>query len=157
MNSTCVVVTTAEGGNPYGCLVTFIVSASIQPRRVVVMTSYENLTHEVIERTGNMAINLIPADKPDWLSHWGYQSGRDIDKFEGVEWHPGENGCPVLAEATGHIEGDVVDTIDGGDHAVRLVGLTTAQLKRPKSATLSMIDALAHGWEEPNVAPPPPR
>lgn len=157
LDSTCVIVTTAEGVKPYGCLVTFIAPASIEPRRLVVMTSYENLTHEVIERTQKLAINLIPLGEREWLSHWGYQSGRDVDKFADIRWHPGENGCPVLDEAAGHIEGKVIATIDGGDHAIRVITPTAAGLERPEVPILSMIYALARGWEEPNVLPPPTR
>lgn len=154
LNTTCVIVTSSDGSRPVGCLVTFIAPASIDPRRVAVMTSQENLTHEVIGRTGVVAVNLVPSDGREWLAHWGYQSGRQVDKFEGIPWHPGENGCPLLDEAIGWIEGRVVASLRAGDHTVRLVEPTAAFMQSPQSP-LFMVDALARGWEEPNTHPPP--
>lgn len=157
LDSTCVVVTSDDDGEPVGCFVTFVVSASIDPRRIIVLTSHENLTHEVIERSGRLAVNLVPASGREWLHHWGYQSGREVDKFSDVSWYRGRNGCPILADAVGYIEGDVIDSWNAGDHTIRLVSPTHSKLLDPSKATLSTMDALAKGWEDPNVMPPPPR
>lgn len=150
LDSTCVVVTARENDKPYGCFATFVTQASIQPRRLAVFTSHENLTHEVIERTGLLIVNVAPADRGDWLRHFGYQSGRTTEKFEAISWQWGDNGCPVLSDAVGYVEGEVVASVDAGDHTAQIVTPTTSRLLHPRQQPLRMMDAVARGLEEPN-------
>jgi len=58
--------------------------------------------------------------RPDVVRRFGFQSGRDVDKFADFPYEPGENGCPILPDAKAFWECPVVPelTIDLGTHTM---------------------------------------
>jgi 3-hydroxy-9,10-secoandrosta-1,3,5(10)-triene-9,17-dione monooxygenase reductase component len=45
---------------------------------------------------------------------------KGIDKFEGLSWHSGSSGAPLLDGAVGHVECKIVQRYEGGDHTIYL-------------------------------------
>lgn len=156
LDTTVCVVTSIWEGRPAGCLVTYLTPASLQPRRLLVLTSHENLTHQVVERSGVLAVNLVPRHKLEWHHHFGYRSGREIDKFAALDWRPGATGAPLLGESLGWVEGNVVASLDCGDHTARLVEPVAARLLMADTPPLTMLDLFALGLERASSDQPPP-
>ncbi len=64
-----------------------------------------------------------------FIGRFGYRSGRDIDKFDGVEHRTGTTGPPVVTEhALGYLEARVVDSMDVGRHTLYVGRLTDAAM-----------------------------
>lgn len=156
LDNTAVVVTTAAVGRVSGCLATYVTGASISPRRLLVLTSPENLTHEMIDRSGFLAVNIVGRSEADWVDHFGRVSGRDVDKFADVAWQPGVTGAPLLTDAIGHLEGRVIASFDCGDHTARLVEAVSARVLRPGAAPLTTLEMFATGLEVPSGGAPAP-
>jgi flavin reductase (DIM6/NTAB) family NADH-FMN oxidoreductase RutF len=59
LDTTACVVTTAHEGRPAGCIVTYLTAASITAARprLLVLTSHENLTHELVALSNVLAIH----------------------------------------------------------------------------------------------------
>ena len=112
LDTTACVVTTAYEGRPAGCIVTYLTAASITAARprLLVLTSHQNLTHELVELSKLLAVHPVARGQEDWVRRFGFQSGRNADKFDGLAWGPGETGAPLLADALGYVEGRVLDT-----------------------------------------------
>jgi flavin reductase (DIM6/NTAB) family NADH-FMN oxidoreductase RutF len=151
LDTTACVVTTAHEGRPAGCLVTYLTPASIAAARprLVVLTSHENLTHELLERSGVLAVHPLARGQEEWVRHFGFQSGREVDKFAGLSWQPGETGTPLLADALGWVEGRVLDSMDCGDHTARLVEPLAAALRDANAVPLRAADVYALGLGDP--------
>lgn len=49
--------------------------------RVVVTCSFDNLTTSLIRETGRFALNLLSTEQIDLVSHFGLQSGNQVQKF----------------------------------------------------------------------------
>jgi flavin reductase (DIM6/NTAB) family NADH-FMN oxidoreductase RutF len=151
LDTTACVVTTAHAGQPAGCLVTYVTPASVTAARprLLVLTSHENLTHELVERSGVLAVHPLARGQEEWVRHFGFQSGRTVDKFAGLAWQPGETGAPLLADAIGWLEGRVLDSMDCGDHTARLVDPLAAALHDPDAVPLRAAEIYALGLGDP--------
>ena len=150
LDTTVCVVTTAEEGRPAGCIVTYVTAASITAARprLVVLTSHQNLTHELVERSGVLAVHPVAREQGHWVRHFGLQSGRDVDKFADLEWEPGETGAPILDAAAGYLEGRVLASLDCGDHTARLVEPLRAVLRDAAAVPLRASEVYASGVED---------
>ena len=138
LDTTACVVTTTYEGRPAGCLVTYLTPASITARRprLVVLTSHENLTHELVGRSGVLAVHPLARGQDEWVRRFGLQSGR-------------ETGAPLLDDALGWVEGRVLDSMDCGDHTARLVEPLGAALRDPDAVPLRAAEIYALGLDGP--------
>ena len=69
------------------------------------------------------AVNILDEDQQD-LSSCFARNGRD--RFEGVEWRPGETGAPILPGALATIECSVSHLVEAGDHWIVLGSVSHA-------------------------------
>src|ERR671919_3059599 len=153
LDTTVCVLTTAFEGRLAGCIVTYVTPASLDPDRprVVVLTSHENLTHELVGQSLVLALHPVARGQEDWVRHFGFRSGREVDKFAGLAWEPGRTGAPLLAEALGWLEGRVVDSLDCGDHTARLVEPVAVSPRDPAAVPLRAAEVYASGVDEPRA------
>jgi flavin reductase (DIM6/NTAB) family NADH-FMN oxidoreductase RutF len=149
LDTTGCIVTTAHQGQVAACFVSFLTMCSMDPPRLLVCTSHENLTHGLVERSGVLAVHPVGRDQPSWVRHFGMQSGRDVDKLAMVRWRPGVTGSPVLVDAMGVIEGRVLSSLDCGDHTARLVEPVYAAVHESAAEPLTMLEVLDRGLDGP--------
>ena len=94
------VATTNDGVKDNGCIVNAVAQVSGSPLRVSVSSRKGNYTFEVIRKTGKLNINTLDISAPFSLfKHFGYQSGRDVNKFDGIEEIRSENGLRILPDS----------------------------------------------------------
>jgi flavin reductase (DIM6/NTAB) family NADH-FMN oxidoreductase RutF len=149
------VLTSAHEGRADACFAVYVLPCGLRLHRLLVCTSHENLTHELVERSGVVAVHLVPQGREEWVERFGFRSGRDVDKLADVEWRPGVTGAPIVAGALGYVEGRVIDSMDCGDHTARLVEPVAAELWDPDAVPLTMFDILRGGLDDPRVERPP--
>ena len=83
--------------------------------RVIVQIYKTNHSHEMILGSGAFALNFPKSDQLHWIDRFGMRSGRDCNKLEGLDYHSGETGSPLLADCWGWLDCRVVNAMDGGD------------------------------------------
>ncbi|MGL4606561.1 MAG: flavin reductase [Eubacteriaceae bacterium] len=87
------------------------------PLRGSVCIGKGTLTHDYIKASGVFGISILGRNNHDLVKHFGYQSGRDVDKFKTISYVTGEKtSCPGLLESICFIECEVEQTIDLGTH-----------------------------------------
>ncbi len=103
-------------GNGFISNTVFQVTSS--PARFASCCNKDNYTAEFIKKSGAFSVSVLHQDTPaDIYGHFGYKSGRDIDKMDGMKIQYGETGVPiVLDEAIAYLECKVVQTHDVGTH-----------------------------------------
>jgi flavin reductase (DIM6/NTAB) family NADH-FMN oxidoreductase RutF len=153
LDSTACILTTVWEGRRAACLATYVVAAGLRNQRVLALTSHENLTHELVDRSGVLAVHVVGADQADWVARFGFQSSRNVDKLDGVRWREGETGCALLLDALAYVEGPVVASLDCGDHTARLVEPLAGALLRPDAEPLTMLEIVRRGLDGPRVEP----
>lgn len=126
-------------------------SLSADPVYMLVCVSHENLSHEMVERSGVMALHLLRKDQWPWIRHFGRQSARDTNKLDGVvEVERRVTGSPVITDSVACLDTRVVETVghmDVGDHTCHLVEVVAWELFDPNPGPLlSVHDAYAHGF-----------
>ncbi|MBQ8954726.1 MAG: flavin reductase [Clostridia bacterium] len=132
------VLTAREGDKDNGCIVNTVSQLTSSPNRVTVAVNKANYTHDMILRTGAFNASILTQDAPfELFKHYGFQSGRTVDKFEGIEMPRTANGIVyVLGVANAVISGKVVQAIDCGTHTLFIADVTELKtLSNDRSVT----------------------
>ncbi len=115
------VCTVSKDGRAGGCIINTAVQASAD--RVTIAVNKENHTHDLIKETGVCNISVISEDAGFALfKRFGFQSGRDTDKFAGLtsaDFKTAENGIPYITKGTNaYISLKVESCADLGSHTL---------------------------------------
>ena len=95
-------VLTTKDQKDNGCIANTCVQVGREPTRLAISVQQENLTREIIEKTGVFNVSVLTDDVPfETIRHFGMQTGREVDKFADF---PGTersyNGLLYLTENT---------------------------------------------------------
>lgn len=113
-------ITTSFEGQNNGQIATWVTQVSEDPALVAVCLAPTRYTFELISKSKNLAINMLSKDQAELVPVFGYQSGRDADKFENVKFKAGTTGSPVIEDVAAYLECKVRDIYDAGDHKIVL-------------------------------------
>lgn len=114
-----------------GCVINTAIQVANNPTRVSVAVIKNNLTHDMIAKTGVFNVSAISKDATFALfQRFGMQSGRDADKFEGFDGAKrGENGLLYLTDgACMMLSCRVTEQHDMGSHTLFVGELTAAEV-----------------------------
>ncbi len=91
------VVTSNDGKKDNGLIVNTVTQVTDSPNRIAVTINKQNYSHHVIKQTGIMNINCLSTDAPfSVFEKFGFQSGRNTDKFEDGELLRSDNTLAFL-------------------------------------------------------------
>ena len=91
------VVTSNDGVKDNGLIVNTVTQVTNTPNRIAVTINKDNYSHHVIKKTGKMNVNCLTVDAPFGVFEtFGFQSGRNVDKFADCVPQRSENGLVVL-------------------------------------------------------------
>lgn len=144
------VITTNDGSRDNGMICNTVIQQTSSPAKVSVTINKANYTHDIIKQTGKMNVNTISVNAPFSLfERFGFQSGRDADKFSGMEFKRSENGLPVLNDYINSFMSLVVEQyIDLGSHGMFICALTEAEVFNSK-------ETMTYSYYHKNVKPKP--
>ena len=92
------VITTCDGGRDNGCISNTIAQVAMQPDRISVALNKGNLTTELIQHSRKFTASIISeAADFELFKHFGFQSGREVDKFADFK-----RPEPTIAKSIGH-------------------------------------------------------
>ena len=76
---------TAQDGKDNGCIANTCFQVAAEPTKLAISVQQGNLTREFIEKTGVFNVTVLREDVPfETIRHFGMQTGRDVDKFDGT-------------------------------------------------------------------------
>ena len=101
-----------------------------EPPTVAVSINKSNLTHQFIQESKVFAAAVLCQDTPvSFVGHFGFKSGRDINKLEGVDYRIGKTGAPLVTENTvAYLEAEVIKEVDLGSHTIFIGSLVDADV-----------------------------
>ena len=115
------VLTAQAGGKDSGCIINTAGQVTSTPNRISITVNKDNFTHDLVRDSGKFNISIL-SEKADFeiFKHFGFQSGRDVDKFEGYSaCGRSENGLYYITEGTNAwISASVEQSIDLGSHTM---------------------------------------
>lgn len=112
------VVSAQAEGQRSGCLVNTLQQVTSEPVRLAVTVSKENFTCELMRKAGRFAaVAMDQRADMMFLGRFGFRSGRDMDKFEGIPCGEDAAGVPYpLDNICARYSCRIVDTVDLGTH-----------------------------------------
>ncbi len=103
-----------------GCIVNTVFQITPEPPMIALSINRENLTYEYIIESRVFAVSILAEGAPlEFTRRFGFSSGKDVDKFQGVNYKIGITGAPIILDNTvGFIEAEVTDAIDVETHTL---------------------------------------
>lgn len=115
------VLTACADGRDSGCIINTAGQVTSSPNRISITVNKDNFTHDLVRDSGRFNISILSEKANfDIFKHFGFQSGRDVDKFEGYQaCRRSENGLYYITEGTNaYISATVEQAIDLGSHTM---------------------------------------
>ncbi|MBR0455969.1 MAG: flavin reductase [Firmicutes bacterium] len=145
------VITSNDGKKDNGFIGNTVAQVSNDPSRIIVGVNKANYSCETINKTGVLNVCTLNEQAPFQIfQHFGFQSGRDVNKFADFEhYDKSSNGLPYLNKyANGYMSLKVFDTVDTGSHLMFFCDIT-------ESAVLNDVDTMTYTFYQKNVKPRP--
>ena len=144
------VVTSNDGKKDNGLIVNTVTQVTNTPNRIAVTINKANYSHHVIKQTGKMNINCLTVDAPFAVfEKFGFVSGRNVDKFEGMEPPRSDNGLVFLPRnVNSFMSLKVEQYIDLDTHGMFICSVTEARV-------LSDRESMTYAYYHANVKPKP--
>ena len=77
------VLTAREADKDNGCIINTAIQAALSPNQLSICVSKANYTHDIIKKTGEFTVSVLSQNAGfDLFKHFGFQSGRELNKFE---------------------------------------------------------------------------
>lgn len=133
-----------------GCIINTVTQITSNPLQVAMTVNKQNLTCDLIKKSGIVSVSILSEKAPFSLfQHFGFQSGRDTDKFVGVPFGMTKQELPYLKEnATAYLDCKVVNSIDVGTHIMFIAEVVDAEV-------LSDDNPMTYAYYHANVKPKP--
>ncbi len=114
------ILTSKKGDKINGQIANAVIQATSEPVTVIVCVNKQNFTHECMEISNVFTLSVLSEDAPmKMIGNFGFKCGRDIDKFEGINYKIGQNGAPiVLDHVVAFLEFELINQIDVGSHTI---------------------------------------
>jgi len=141
-----------SGDKDNACIInTFLQVTSNVPVGCLISVNKKNFTNEMISRTREFNLSILTTETPfELLKRFGYQSGRDVDKFKDFTgFDRSENGLIFLTDyANAFLSFDVFEMKDFDSHTLFLAALS-------ESLTLNQKESLTYDYYQRNIKPKP--
>lgn len=151
------VLTTRIGDKDNGCIINTAGQVTSTPNRISITVNKGNLTHDMIRYSGVFNLSVLSEKAGfDVFRHFGFQSGRAEDKFDGyAACRRSTNGLCYITEGTNaFISAKVEQTIDLGTHTMFIASVEDMEvLSADASATYAYYQSSIKPKPEKNQAP----
>ena len=113
-------VSTKAGEVANGCITNTCIQVASNPVRIAISVLNSNYTCDLIKESGIFAVSILDNDCTfETIKHFGFQSGRDVDKFGNITPPTDCNDVPYLGwQSCAVISGKVVEQHDLGTHTL---------------------------------------
>jgi flavin reductase (DIM6/NTAB) family NADH-FMN oxidoreductase RutF/rubredoxin len=114
------VVTSRKGDRLNGQIANTVFQVTSEPPTIAVSINRSNLTWEFIKESKVFAVSVLRQGTPlSFIGHFGFKSGRDIDKLESINYRLGQSKAPVVIEnAVSYMEARVIKEMDIRTHTI---------------------------------------
>ena len=144
------VVTSNDGKKDNGLIVNTVSQVADNPNKIAVTINKANYSHHVIKQTGVMNVNCLTVDAPFHVFEvFGFQSGRNVDKFADCTPLRSENGLVFLPRyINSFLSLKVEQYVDLESHGMFICSVTEAR-------TISDRESMTYAYYHANVKPKP--
>lgn len=145
------VLTSSYEGRDSGCIINTAGQVTSDPNRISITVNKANFTHDLVEKSGKFNISIL-SEAADFgiFRHFGFQSGRDVDKFSGYgAISRSANGLYYITAGTNaFISARVEQTIDLGSHTMFIASVDDMEV-------LSDVASATYAYYQASIKPKP--
>ena len=144
------VVTTNDGTRDNGLIVNTVSQVTNTPNRIAVTINKQNYSFHTIQKTGVLNVNCLDVSAPfSVFQRFGFQSGRTVDKFAGMEVLRSDNGLAFLPRYINSFMSLKVESyVDMDTHGMFICTVTEARV-------MSDAETMTYTYYQKNVKPKP--
>lgn len=144
------VLTANDNGKQNGCIINTAAQVTTTPNRITIAVNKQNYTHDMIRKTKEFNVCILDESAPFSLfQQFGFQSGRDVDKMQGVNTETAKNGIVYLKEhVSAYISAKVVEEVDLGTHTLFIAEVTDGEMVTGKTP-------VTYSYYHNNIKPKP--
>ena len=145
------VLTARCGEKDNGCIINTAGQVTSTPNRISITVNKDNFTHDMIMESGKFNISILSEKASfDTFKHFGFRSGKTVDKFEGYSAAKrSENGIYYITEGTNsYISATVEQTLDLGTHTMFIADVTDGEILTDDPST-------TYSYYQSNIKPSP--
>ena len=144
------VITSNDGKRDNGMIGNTVAQVASSPNRIMISINKGNYSHDVIKETGKMNVNCLSVEAPfSVFQNFGFQSGRNAEKFADGVAKRSENGLAVLTQyVNACISLQVEEYVDMGSHGMFLCSVTEEMILGDK-------ETMTYTYYQNNVKPKP--
>lgn len=147
------VCTTKLGDKVNGCITNTAIQVASEPNRISLAINKANLTHDMVKESGLCNISVLSNEAEfDMFKRFGFQSGRDVDKFADLsesDYKVATNGIPYITKGVNAMFSlKVEQTVDLGSHTLFICEPTDMEV-------LSDVSSCTYEYYQNNIKPKP--
>ena len=145
------VLTAHENGKDNGCIINTVMQVTSDPMQIAIAVNKKNYTNEMISRTRKFNVSVLAEGaKFDLFKNFGFQSGREVNKFETFgDVKRSNNGVLYITQTTNsYMSAYVQKEIDLGTHTMFIGQLVDAQC-------FTDIPTVTYDFYQKNIKPKP--
>jgi flavin reductase (DIM6/NTAB) family NADH-FMN oxidoreductase RutF/rubredoxin len=126
------VVASEKQGKLNAQIANTVIQVTSEPPAIAVCINKQNLTHEFITDSKVFVASVLSQDTPlSFIGHFGFKSGREVDKLKDVNYKLGEAKAPVVLDhSLAYLEARVINQLDVGTHTIFIGELVGADVLR---------------------------
>ena len=123
------VITSKHNDITSGYVANTVFQVTANPPQIAISCHKDNQSFDTIRRSKAFNVSVLQESaSAELIQKFGYQSGREVDKFSRFLFEDGKNGMPLLMEDTvATFETEVVQAWDVGTHVVFIATITEAE------------------------------
>jgi len=125
------ILTAKQDSKLNGQCIDALMQVTNAPPRIVVGVGNRSLTHDMVCDTGRFCVSVLDRESPacgEVVRRFGFQSGRDVDKFDGFPHDVNARGIPFLPDAVATYDCTVIPemTVNLGTHSLFVASVDRA-------------------------------
>lgn len=123
------IVSSKKADSFNGCIVNTVFQIVPEPPMVAASINRQCLTHEYITQSKVFTVSILSQQTPmPFIGRFGFRSGRDINKLDGVNYKIGQTGAPIVLDNTvAFLEAEVTESTDVVSHTLFIARIVACQ------------------------------
>ncbi|MBR0374014.1 MAG: flavin reductase [Mogibacterium sp.] len=144
------ILTARDGDKDNGCIINTVTQVASTPNRISISCNKANYTHDMILKTGEFNVSILSEKATfDTFQHYGFQTGREVDKMASVTFRRAANGIAYIEDqCNAFISGKVIQSIDLGSHTLFIADVVDGEF-------LSKDPSVTYAYYFANIKPKP--
>jgi flavin reductase (DIM6/NTAB) family NADH-FMN oxidoreductase RutF len=115
----------------------WITQVSFDPLLIALSVNPGHASFPLLTAAGAFAVSILGQGQVEMARHFGTQSGRSVDKLANQRWQPATGGAPVLSDAIGYLECQVIARHTAGDHELVLAQVVGGSVLTPNALPMT--------------------